>query len=148
MTEGIHEKQWKQIGQRFKMCRQLLDLTTESMAKQLNLKETDSIQKIEQGDFHCPHLITIVNNLEKIYGFNPRRILYGTGFIFVKRGPGITDEFYEKHTFLFHNMSSPEREELMELMGCIPDIETVLLGKLVQLKATCADDIKAYKLDE
>lgn len=148
MTEGIHEKRSKQIGQRFKMGRQLLDLTTESMAKQLNLKETDSIQKIEQGDIHYSQLITIVNALENIYGLNPRRILYGTGFIFVKRGPGITDEFYEKHAFLFHNMSSPEREELMELMGCIPGIETVLQGKLVELKVTCADDFTAYKLDE
>jgi DNA-binding XRE family transcriptional regulator len=148
MTGGIHEKRFEQISQRFKMVRQLLDLTTESMAKQLNLKEADSIQEIEQGNIDIPQLMTIVNAMEKIYGLNPRRILYGTGFIFVKKGPGITDEFYEKHTLLFHNMSSPGREELMELMGCVPVIETILLGKLVELKVICSDEIKAFKLDE
>lgn len=120
MTGEIHKKRFEQIGQRFKMVRQLPGLTTESMASQLNLKEADFIKEIEQGTIHIPKLMTIVYDMEKIYGLNPRRILYGTGFIFVKKGPEITDESYEKHTLLFHNMSSPEREELMELMAASP----------------------------
>lgn len=148
MTGEIHKKRFEQIGQRFKMARQLLGLTTESMAKQLNLKSADSIREIEQGDIQIQQLMTIVNDLEKIYGLNPRRILYGTGFIFVKKGPGITDEFYEKHTCLFHNMSTPKREELMELMGCFPDFETILLAKLGELEVIFSDVIKAFKLDE
>ena len=139
-------ERFKQIGQRFKMCRKLLDLKKEETAQHIGLQESD-IENIEKGDIIISLIIAITGIMVDQYGFNPRRILYGTGFVFLKRGPLISNRFYETHRILFQYKAKPWVENLMQLTGSVPEIDQIMEHKLRELKLYFRDRIQADKLD-
>jgi transcriptional regulator with XRE-family HTH domain len=138
-TTGLRKK--KEIGDRFKQFRNSIKRTQRHLAEELQVAQT-TIASIERGKVF-PR-ISYLNYLQDHYKLDFNWLFGKTGDIFLKR---LEIEPWTKSLLPCH-ISGDDKEyaqylELMKLMR-MPEIETIILGKLVELKIFAKDEIKQF----
>lgn len=140
MTESDKEKEAliKEIGRRFSVFRRYIKKSQEELANELQISQT-TIAGIEMGK-SSPR-IPIQNYLYWQYHLSINWLIAGKGEMIIApvkdsktaESPQLREAYYGVDSY----------EELYTLMR-IPVIEKAILGKLAELKAIAAEEIKEF----
>ena len=132
----------KQTGKRFRQFRESINKTQNQLAKELNVYQS-TITNIEVGKTF-PNIKYLVH-FHETYNLNPTWLMTGQGDVFVR----IEERISAAASLLPCHVpkKSPKYESYVELMEHmqVPEIEQIILAKLVELKVFAKDEIKKFQ---